>query len=195
MPIKYEKIPASKLAYATCIEPIRMPEILHLDDNAFDGMFDFTALLPATLKETDTLSQAIEALKATRQHLILITDADKHVIGILRSEDIQGQRPYQIMKEKNIQRGLIPIKHLMVPADAVLAFDYDQLTGSKIGNVVVTMHAHKKHYAIVQEKIKDNRYCIRGLFSISHLSQALGADVSVEIGQAHSIMELQRKLN
>ena len=56
---------------------------------------------------------------------------------------------------------------------------------------------NKKHYAIVQEKQTDNEddYCIRGSFSMSHLSGALGTDVSSGIGKAQSIMELHYKLD
>lgn len=195
MAVKYEQIPTEKLAYAKCLKPTRMPEILHLDDDAKDGMYDFEQLKPATVFEEDTLTDAMEVLQSTGQHLLLVTDISRHVIGILRSEDIQGQKPYQIMQEKSIQRGSIPVKLLMKPYDAVLTFDDEQLKGMKIGNVVVTMQAHKKHYAIVQKKSGSDDVVIQGSFSISHLNHALGSDVSLGLSEAQSIMELQRKVS
>lgn len=196
MAVKYEQIPTVKLAYAKCMRPNKMPEILHLDDDAMQGLFDFSVLKPATLYENDTLEDAMDIIKSTGQHLILVVDDSKRIIGILRSEDIQGQKPYQIMEEKRIPRAEIPVKSLMVNYDAVLTFDYDQVVGSKIGNVVVTMQENKKRYAIVQQAHgTGDDLCIRGSFSISHLSHALGTDVSSELGQAESLLEMQRKFS
>ena len=196
MAVKYEQIPTVKLAYAKCMKPNKMPEILHLDDDAMQGLFDFSVLKPATLNENDTLEDAMDTIKSTGQHLILVIDDSKHIIGILRSEDIQGQKPYQIMEEKRIPRAEIPVTSLMVNYDAVLTFDYDQVVGSKIGNVVVTMQENKKRYAIVQQAHGTaDDICIRGSFSISHLSHALGTDVSSELGQAESLLEMQRKFS
>lgn len=196
MAVKYEQIPTVKLAYAKCMKPNKMPEILHLDDDAMLGLFDFSLIKPATLYESDTLEDALDTIKSTGQHLILVLDDSKHVIGILRSEDIQGQKPYQIMEEKRIPRGEIPVKALMMNYDAVLTFDYDQVVGSKVGNVVVTMQEQKKHYAIVQQAHgTSDEVCIRGSFSISHLSHALGSDVSSSLGQAESLLEMQRKFS
>lgn len=178
MAIKYEPLPTVSLAYAECAHPPAVPEVLHMEDNALCGMVDFKFFEPNIILEDERMEAIIQSTTKNPQHYSLVTDFSHHVIGILRSEDVQGTIPYQIMEEKGVKREKIRAKSLMIPHKEVLTFDLDDLKNVRIGNVIVTMQKAKKHFALVQETDpKNDKTVIRGLYALAVLMRALGDDI------------------
>ena len=192
---KFEAIPTTTLEKMPFTHPPYIPEVIHLDDPALMVMVDFTHGRPATVCAQEPITDALLEMKASSAHALLVIDEDEIVLGVISSEDIQGELPYQIMQEKRIKRSEIPVQQVMCKIEDITAFHMDSLRHKKVGDVLETFKIKKQHYALViSQKHTEDTPILCGLFSASQMSRGMGGDIS-ELTEPDSIIDLQRNLD
>jgi predicted transcriptional regulator len=192
----YTTLPVVHLKVGTSFShPPNQPEIVHLDDPALHVMIDFRQANAIIISPDVSISEAAMEMRVCHTHLLLVTNKDHLVIGLISSEDIMGEKPLKVTRERQIRRDEILVRMVMTRQEQIVAFDNNDVRYSKVGNVVQTLHEAKQHYALVIEiDPVHSKQMVRGLFSLSQISKQLGYDVTSDLSEAHSLAELQRNL-
>lgn len=195
MMIQYEIIPTTELKEeGTTLRPKQMPELIHMDDPATNVMSDFSQFAPFTINKDETMDDALNEMKATGIHVLMVIDNSGHIVGLISSEDLLGAKPIQIIQERRIHRDQVLIKMLMVPLKEIVAFNYEDIESARVGNIVNTMQELKTHYALVvvnDEQTEQQK--IRGLFNASQISKLLHKNITATMSSAESLSELQKR--
>lgn len=171
-----------------------LPELVHLDDPAQDAMVDFKHVRAMTIDADAPLRHARFEMQACGVHMLLVTNHQKQITGIISSEAILGEKPIKISQEKFITRDEIKVRMIMQNLDTILAIPYDEINLAKIGNIVQTMKDHRKHHILVVESSESVSPFVRGLFSLSNISRQLHTNLIDAELMATSLADLQDKI-
>ena len=178
-----------------CRTPYGLTPLVHADDPAIIVMTDFSEVTPVTIEPGLGIDLALRKMKEAGVRLLLVTDRDDHIAGIVTSYDIQGERPLRIAQDQGIERADVRVQMLMTPLDRVMAMDMLTVRGARVGHMINTLRDHEARYslAIETDRTHDTQV-IRGLFSISYISKLMGRDVMDAEFPAHTLAEVQHQL-
>jgi len=171
-------------------QPIELPPIIHINDPATATFVDFERHRPPTIPTYRSLGDARAEMELFNLPVLLVTDIDKHVIGIVTSEDILGEKPVKLSQEKRIPRSEIEVEMVMTPLREVPVIDAQDLIHAKVGHVIQTLRELNQHTVLV---IKANQ--LQGFFSASIISNQLDSVIADVLSNALSIAQLQRDLH
>lgn len=190
---QYDSIKTVSLPLDTGItQPPTLPELIHIDDSALSVFVDFQLQRPIIIHAKQSIDEAQLEMKANNVHMLLVVDAHKHVIGMISSQALHGERPYKIIQEARVKHSDIHVSTIMLPIDQILCLDYDNLKSAKIGNLVETFKKHQRHYALVLKTDTHGQRHIQGYFSASRISRTLSLNAtSGNIMGETTIQELQ----
>jgi hypothetical protein len=160
----------SAIAYNHIAE---LPELVHLEDPAFNSMLNLKKIQAATINAHSTIQQAKLEMKACNAHMLLVLNDHKQTIGLITSEDILGTKPIKISSEKDITGDQIQVCMIMQTCDNLLAFNYEHIAHANVGQIIQTMIHHHQHYALVVEIGNLGIPILSGLFSLFHISRQL----------------------
>jgi CBS-domain-containing membrane protein len=192
--IKYEQIPDIAIPKnGLKLRCHRRQELVHMDDPALAVMTDFSHIMAHTIDTHETIDDALNEMKLHGVHMLLVTDEEGHVVGIISTEDLLGEKPIKILQQSRIERSLITVAMLMLATNDVIAFDIKDVQQARVGNVVTTLKSSHQHYALVIRKNGDGEPFIRGLFSTSQISKQLHQDIANMIFKAESVSELKKR--
>jgi len=177
---------------APCLptQPIELPPIIHVDDPAAHSFVDFERYRPPLISTYRSLDDARAEMELFNLPVLLVTDIDKNVIGIITSEDILGEKPVKLSQEKRIPRSEIEVEMIMTPLREVPTLDSQELTHAKIGHIIQTLREVNQHTLLVKQ---DNK--LKGYFSASIISNQLDTVIADVLSNALSIAQLQHDLH
>lgn len=171
-----------------------LPEIIHFDDPALCVMIDFTKEKTLTINQDASIVDAATEMRVCDVHMLIVTDKENNVVGLISSEDILGSKPLQFIQKNKVLRKNIKVRSLMLPNSKIIAINKQDLIVAKVGHVITTLHQAKQHYAFVIET-KTNHHCtVVGIFSLSLISRQLDRNVTDYDLIAHSLAELHDKM-
>jgi signal-transduction protein with cAMP-binding, CBS, and nucleotidyltransferase domain len=153
------------------------PENLSVSENdpASTVMTDFNEIAPVTIEPDANLANALQKMKERGIRLLMVTNDQDRIIGVITAYDIQSEKPIQYGAENNIAVNEIDVSMLMTPLEQTPAFDFKFVEQSLVRHVVHTMKELNRPHTLVIE-MKDQQY-IRGVFSTSRISRLLGRPV------------------
>ena len=178
-----------------CHTPDGLTPLVHADDPALSVMTDFTEVTPVTIEHGLSIDLALRKMKAAGVRLLLVTDREDNIAGIITAYDIQGERPLRLAQEQGVERAAIRVQLLMTPLDRVMAMDMRTVRGARVGHIINTLRDNESRYtlAVETDSLTDSQV-IRGLFSIAYISKLMGHDVMEAEFPAHSLAEVQHTL-
>jgi len=163
------------------------------DDHAFKVMTDFTEIVPLTIEPEQGLFQALERMKEHGIRLLMVTDKQNNVSGIITAYDIQSEMPTKYTAKTGVPMHDITIGMLMTPLEKTPALGFNSLQQASAGQVAKTMEELDRPHILVIEENNGQR--IRGIFSSSKVSRLLGHPVYRPLHAAHSLADLQRGID
>jgi hypothetical protein len=172
------------------------PHAALIDENtpAVAVMTDFRVTPPVTIEPVVSIDVALEKMKTSGVRLLLVTDAQDHIAGVVTSYDIQGEKPVKYSEEHHISHDRINVGMLMVPLERIPAFDFDFVRQALIRHVVATFTELERPHALVIEHDPTGRPTIRGMFSTAQISKLLGRRVYSPLHAGHSLADIQHEL-
>jgi len=193
----YSKLPTVVFnAGSAYVHSGELPEITHLDDPALDIIVDFKINKAITVKRDTPITLAGLEMKACNVHMLLVTDENDAVIGLVTSADLLGEKPVQAAQEKFIARADVKVGMVLTPADKIIAIDYNELRIAKVGHIIQTLNNAKQHYALVVEIDPASKaQTLRGIISLLQISRQLDKNVIKNDPLAGSIVELSKKID
>jgi CBS-domain-containing membrane protein len=155
-----------------------LPELVHLDDPAQLVMHDFNIQGPDLILAKESIDDALKEMQIHNTHILLVTNSDNSLIGIISSTDILGEKPITIIESRRIERQQITVSMIMQTIDQILLIDSDLIRSTKVGNIVNTLKRHQSEYALAVYH-NDNKKQLEtsGLFDISQISKQLHSKV------------------
>lgn len=189
--------PLDTEAFIKC--PIHTTELVHMDDPATFVFTDFTHNRPATVTPDIAIDTALDKMKRSREHLLLVIDdvntnsetgrQSGSVIGQITACDIHGEAPVRIAQETGMHHDDITVKMVMTPRRDIQVVDWVHIKGAKVGHILATMHERECcHILVVEEGT------LRGIFSMSEISKHLDHVETEPEFCAHSLAELVHRV-
>lgn len=174
-------------------QPETRPVERMLDEPALSAMTDLTRVPAACVAADELVDKAHARMLERRVRMLFVVDAEGLLAGLLTSNDLLGEKPMQIVRERGVRHDEIRVQDIMTPADAVEVLALDEVARSRVGDVVETMRSHGRQHALVRRHGNDDMPEVCGVFSAADLSRRLGIEV-VPMRLARTFAEIEESL-
>lgn len=172
-----------------------IPEPLGLEDPALAVMTDFQQVRPVTTFEEILIDAALEKMKAKGVRLLLVIDDAETVIGLITANDIQGEKPVQLVRDTGTPHSQLTVAMLMTPLSEIEVLSMTAVSNARIGHIIATLrHIERQHTLVAELDTVTGGQRIRGLFSSSQISKQLAVEVSEVMTAAHSLAEIHQEI-
>lgn len=157
---------------AKCVVPDRGYKELSLEDPAIAVMTDHRIEKAPTTPSDRALDRAMKQMAEENCSMLLISDENDEIEGLITSADISGEKPIQYSKESGKKREDIRVRHLMTRIQDIPALSIQDVLDSKIGDILSTLNEIGSEYVLVTGKEQGDT-AIRGVFSARSIARSL----------------------
>jgi CBS domain-containing protein len=171
-----------------------LPPSVTLDDPAVAVMTDFQKVTAFTIDPDVSVDTAARVMRRRNVHLLLVMSVENHVVGIITSNDLLGEKTLQCINSRGISRADALVRDIMTPEEGLEVISMDDVMHAHVGHVVATLKAKGRQHAAVVDEDASGHQILRGLFSCSQLARQLGAPVeTVEIANTFAEISVALK--
>jgi CBS domain containing-hemolysin-like protein len=188
---QFHALPAQVLTDRTRLvtQPDSEPLARALDDPALSVMTDLTRRPAAVVSPDEFVDDAHARMIERRVRMLFVVDHSGDLVGLITSNDILGEKPMQVVRERGLRHNEVRVQDVMAPVGAVEALSMDDLRGASVGDVVETMRRAGRQHALVMRHDSNGAPEVCGVFSAADLSRRLGIDV-VPMAVARTFAEI-----
>ncbi len=154
-----------------------LPDSVKLEDSALQVMTDLNKVSAMTISPCANLDEAGERMIATSVRLLFVANQFNHVIGIVTSTDLNGQKMISYLNEVGGKREDVMVRDLMTPQHRIEVMEYAEVSKAKVGDLVETLKRMGRQHALVVETT-DSGSSIRGVLSATQIGKQLGIDIN-----------------
>ena len=163
-----------------------------LRDPASTVFTDFSHAPCVTVDHSDTLDATLHTMVSAHVHMAFVTDVRDCVIGLITTQDLQGERPLQRAMAAHVRMDELTLDHLMTPVHLWKVVGTSFLTHARVGDVVATLQQENLRYLLVVDDVEGSPM-LHGVFSARMLENALGQTISADL-HSRSFAELEAAL-
>jgi CBS domain-containing protein len=165
--------------------PGQDPQGVRIDSPALAVMTDLRQIPAATIDLEAPLDAANRFMIRRGVRLLLVTDDDRRVLGLITSNDVLGEKPVQFGLERGIKRQEILVRDIMTPRERLEVLLHADLVHAEVGHVVATLKRSGRQHALVVDFGSDGKVqAVRGIFSTSQIARQLGVAIhTTEVAQ------------
>lgn len=183
------------ISHTTFVHPPEPPELIHLDSPGTTVMTDFKYVHPVTVSPETGIDDALGIMKTAGVRLLLVTNGQNEVIGIITANDIMGEKPIKMLGETRITRSDIKVSTIMTVQPDIPVLDMMSVRNAQVGHIIETLHQLERQHLLVVETDRETKaQRIVGMFSTSQISKLLGRNVRDEVIPAHSLAEIVQQI-
>lgn len=166
-------------------QPGEDPDGVRIDSPALAVMTDLRRIPAATIDLEAPVDAANRFMIRRGVRLLLVTDDERHVLGLITSNDILGEKPVQFALERGIKRQEIRVRDIMTPCERLEVLHYEDLVHAEVGHIVATLQRAGRQHALVADMAGDGKtQAVRGIFSASQIARQLGVAIhTTEVAQ------------
>lgn len=167
---------------------------VRVDSPALAVMTDLRQIPAATIDLEAPVDAAKRFMARRGVRLLLVSDDEQRVLGLVASNDLLGEKPVQFALERGIKRQEIRVRDIMIPCEQLEVLRYADLIHAEVGHVVATLQHSGRQHALVADTGDDGKtQMIRGIFSASQIARQLGVAIqTTEV--AHNFAEIEAAL-
>ncbi|MFA5915397.1 MAG: CBS domain-containing protein [Burkholderiales bacterium] len=165
--------------------PGQDPERVGIDSPALAVMTDLRQIPAATIDLEAPLDAANRFMIRRGVRLLLVTDDERQVLGLITANDVLGEKPVQFGLERGIKRQDIRVSDIMTPRERLEVLLYADLLRAEVGHIVATLqHAGRQHALVIDHGGDGELPAVRGIFSASQIARQLGMAIqTTEVAQ------------
>jgi CBS-domain-containing membrane protein len=153
-------------------------------------MTDLCRTTAVTIAYDALIDDANQRMIAHGVRTLIVVDDHRHMIGVVTSTDILGERPTQVMLDHNIRHAEIKVQHVMTPSNRLEVIDLPAVLKAHVGDVLETLKRSRRQHVMVVDQTSDGRHIVRGIFSATQIARQLNiAPLPQEVG--HTFAELE----
>ncbi len=124
---------------------------------------------------SDTLiDDANQKMIAHGVRTLIVVDERRHVIGIVTSTDILGEKSMQLTHQRGARHAEIQVGDVMTPSGRLEVTDLKIVLNSKVGDVLETLKRSRRQHALVVDDTNGARQMVVGIFSSTQIAHQLG---------------------
>lgn len=150
-----------------------------LDSPALDVMTDLSKVAAVTIDASSPLLTANEYMIARAVRSLFVTASDGHLLGLVTTTDILGERPVRVSRARGVPRNELVVSDVMTPVESIVAMRLEDVRAAKVGHVVASLKQAGRHHELVAETVAGGKTCIRGIFSASQIARQLGVPLQI----------------
>lgn len=170
---KFQNLRFTTIAENTqCVTPDRGHKQITLEDPALAVMTDHRIEKVHTCPLDRSLDRARKQMAEDHTSMLLITNDNDEVQGIITASDIAGEKAINYMREKGKTRDELKVKHLMTHREHLPALQMKDVLEARVGDVLHTLNDTGCGYVLVMSENKGTSQ-IRGLFSAQDIAREL----------------------
>lgn len=172
-------------------QPPEPPDWVRPEDPALSVFTDFAKVRPRTVRPDTAIDDALEQMKEQGVRLLLVTDEDEVITGIITARDIQGEKPIRITEQTRVPRTDIRASDIMTPQPEIPVLNMISVEPATVGHILATLQAlERQHILVVEVDEETDRQCVRGLFSSSQIRKQMHRTEGEQIAPAHSLADM-----
>lgn len=158
-------------------------------------MTDLRQQTAVTVEPNVSIDWALQRMKTAGVRLLFVVNGDKHVLGLITTTDIQGEKPLQFHQELHLRYEEIMVRDIMTPKSRLEVLLMDDVLRASVADIVTTLRTTGRRHALV---LDDNPHtkcpAIRGIFSVSQISKQLDQLIETSV-VANTFAEVEMMLN
>lgn len=168
------------------------PEVL-LSAPAMTVMTDLSRVPVASVLPEASIDEANDLMVQRRVRMLFVLDDNGHMIGLVTTNDILGEKPMQVVLQRGSRHDEIRVQDVMTSVDHVEALDQADVEEACVGDIVETMRDRGRQHAIVTCRSDGGEIEVCGVFSAADLSRRLGREV-VPLVLARTFAEIEETI-
>jgi len=162
-----------------CLKPFEeLPQQASMDDPAINAMTDLTKTAALVIGPCATLKEATERMIASNVQLLFVTNQYHHIIGIITSKDVEGEKVMRHIAQHGGNRDDIMVRDLMTPQIKIEVLNIEDVRNSSIGDIAETLTRMGRQHALVIEKDAEGNESIRGVLSTTQIRKQTGITIN-----------------
>jgi CBS domain-containing protein len=189
---EYHPLTAYRLQPGTLYHlPGQERERVRIDSPALTVMTDLRQIPAATIDLEAPVDAANRFMIRHGVRLLLVTDNDRQVLGLITANDVLGEKPVQFALERGIKRSEIRVRDIMTRRERLEVLFYADLVQAEVGHIVATLKRMGRQHALVIDSGGDGSVqTIRGIFSASQIARQLGVSIqTTEVARTFAEIE------
>jgi len=189
-------LPAFRLERGTAIAQadVSNDAPVTFDSPALAVMTDLTRVKAATTHPATSLRQAEQIMIYQGVRMLFVVTAMPVIEGLITSTDLDGDRPMQVVHERNLHYADLSVADVMTGFASLDAVDYERVRTASVGNAIATLQRlGRNHLLVVEAATARTPRRVRGVVSRSQIERQLGTAIDVT-PIASSFSEIERAL-
>lgn len=145
---------------------------------AVEAMTDFTRITVVSIAATATLPEANRLMIARGVRLLLVTDDNEQVLGLITARDTLGEKPMQVIQARSCNHSEVLVKELMTPIGTIDTLTLTEVMSARVMDILETLkHQGRQHILVEDTEPMTRNPRVRGLFSATQIGRLLGVPV------------------
>lgn len=164
--------------HPTVLRPTPEQSTLTLSDSAIRVMTDFRHERPITIAEDRPIDAALDDMIRFGVRALLVM-CDHHVVGLITSYDIQGERPMQLLQRSIYGvHAELRVRDVMTPWDELPVLELRNVQRASVDELLDVFHDVRMLHLLVAEKTAGGAFHVCGMISRTRLERQLNGYVS-----------------
>lgn len=165
------------------------------DDQAIHVMTHFRNVVAVTIQPEATIDEANETMISHGVRLLLVTNPENIIAGVITASDILGEKPMLHLKDFGGKREDIKVSDIMMSAEEINVLRLSDVLSAKVGNIVETLEeAGHQHLLVVESGNGAAQQTVCGIFSATQIGKQLGVPIE-PANIARTFAELEKVIN
>ena len=159
-----------------------LPDRVRMTDPAVDVMTDLSRVSTLMVALTTPLNQALELMIKGGVRMLLVTEADGKVNGLITSRDIHGDKVQTILRKTGGAQKDLLVGDIMTLKNRMQALQMVDVLSAKVGDIIATLKAvDRQHAVVVDTDPYTGEQAVRGIFSLAQIARQLGLNVDASL--------------
>jgi CBS-domain-containing membrane protein len=160
-----------------------------------DVMTDLSRVAAVTIDRSANVDDAQKTMIARGVRALFVVDQESAVVGIITSNDVLGEKPVKVARDRGARHDEVLVREVMTPADRLEALELHDVLNARVGDVVETLKQSGRQHALVTESGPASQVpairTVRGLFSLTQIARQLGLPPQTEYDVARTFVEIE----
>ncbi|MCP5158676.1 MAG: CBS domain-containing protein [Gammaproteobacteria bacterium] len=155
-----------------------LPEHITPDEPALSVMTDLSLVTAYTIELDTSLNKAQETMVKRGVRMLLVRDTDGHIVGLITSRDIEGEKPERILAKAGGHWEDLLVADIMTLQPKLEVLLMEDIVKARVGDIIATLRrVNRQHAMVVDTHPATGHLAVRGIFSLSQIGLLLGLDI------------------
>jgi len=148
------------------------------DSPAVEAMTDFLRIQVVSIRVGASLAEANAMMISRGVRLLMVSDADEKVEGLITARDILGEKPLQVALARGGKREDLTVRELMTPVGGIDTLYMNEVMHARVIDILNALKSQGRQHILVEDVDHlTGLPRVRGIFSATQIGRLLGVPV------------------